>query len=418
MDYKILSLDGGGSWALIQVKALIDLYNSETTGHTVLRDFDMVAANSGGSIVLGGLVANMKLGDLLAFFKDPKRRESIFVKKWPHPSFIPTPRYRTDAKLGGLKEAFPRCCNLPMQDAVKDIPGKTSGKPVHLLIIGFDYDRNRARFFRSAPAQGANLGSGDPAQVPLVEAIHASSTAPVLYFDQPAVLPHDSGKRYWDGGVTGCNNPVLAAVTEAMVMQGRSKSVIALSIGTGTVCLAPPPPDPPDSNRALYSTLYAQGVLADVRKLASAIVDDPPDSASFIAHVMAGAVPPALPPLVDSRIVRMNPMVSPMGKPGNYTFPAENGSPTKEEQDTFTKLVGLDMDAIKDDEVEAIETFTNLWLKNKARNQAIRMKPTLERDGVGHELYLDAKEAWRKLGGELPGPPSSISSMVADESVG
>ena len=54
MTYRILSLDGGGSWALIQVRALIDMYGGGTTGHQVLQDFDMVAANSGGSVVLGG----------------------------------------------------------------------------------------------------------------------------------------------------------------------------------------------------------------------------------------------------------------------------------------------------------------------------------------------------------------------------
>jgi patatin-like phospholipase/acyl hydrolase len=58
MNYRILSLDGGGTWALIQVKALIALYDNEpaTSGHDVLRDFDLVAANSGGSIFLGGLL--------------------------------------------------------------------------------------------------------------------------------------------------------------------------------------------------------------------------------------------------------------------------------------------------------------------------------------------------------------------------
>jgi uncharacterized protein len=54
MSYRILSLDGGGTWALIQVKALIALYpgGAATPGLTVLNDFDLVAANSGGSIVL------------------------------------------------------------------------------------------------------------------------------------------------------------------------------------------------------------------------------------------------------------------------------------------------------------------------------------------------------------------------------
>ncbi|HEY6347215.1 MAG TPA: hypothetical protein VIY49_37465 [Bryobacteraceae bacterium] len=71
MNYRILSLDGGGTWALIQVKALIALYNGDdkTAAQTVLQDFDLVAANSAGSIVLGGLVENLTLGDLLGLFE-------------------------------------------------------------------------------------------------------------------------------------------------------------------------------------------------------------------------------------------------------------------------------------------------------------------------------------------------------------
>jgi hypothetical protein len=39
MVYRILSLDGGGTWSLIQVKALIALYSNDTSGHAVLREF-------------------------------------------------------------------------------------------------------------------------------------------------------------------------------------------------------------------------------------------------------------------------------------------------------------------------------------------------------------------------------------------
>jgi uncharacterized protein len=78
MNYRILSLDGGGTWALIQTKALIALYNDKTPGQSVLQDFDLVAANSGGSIVLGGLVENLTLGDLLGLFESQTVRESIY----------------------------------------------------------------------------------------------------------------------------------------------------------------------------------------------------------------------------------------------------------------------------------------------------------------------------------------------------
>jgi uncharacterized protein len=65
--HLILSLDGDAGWSIIQVKALIALYGLDTSGHTVLKDFDHVAANSGGSVILGGLVENLKLSELLAY---------------------------------------------------------------------------------------------------------------------------------------------------------------------------------------------------------------------------------------------------------------------------------------------------------------------------------------------------------------
>ena len=82
MSYRILSLDGGGTWALIQIKALIALYEkgADTLGHEVLNDFDLAAANSGGSIVLGALIENLTLGETLAFFMDETRRKSVFSK--------------------------------------------------------------------------------------------------------------------------------------------------------------------------------------------------------------------------------------------------------------------------------------------------------------------------------------------------
>lgn len=403
-NYRILTLDGGGSWALIEVMALIDLYGGNATGHGVLSDFDMVAANSGGSIVLGGLVEDMKLSDLLGFFLSQQKRESVFVEKWHVPN---TPKYRTDAKLRGLEAALPQRGGWLMPEAVRDIPGKSSGKPVHLLIVGFDYDRNRARFFRSAAASGPGLGDGDPAQVRVVDAIHASSTAPVMYFDAPAELPSDVGKRYWDGAVTGGNNPVLDAVTEAMVLlHERPRPIVALSLGTGTVCRPPQPQGAPDS--VLFATPYKQGLLADVEKLAGAIVDDPPDAASFLAHVMAGG-PPGLAAPADSRIVRMNPMVSPMGGPGSWRLPdgmSEAG---------FKTLVNLAMDAVAQDDVLAIQNLASLWLQDKARNQPIRMDAALAAE-VGHALYAQAKEAWALLGGAPP-PPGGSGGVLQPEAV-
>jgi patatin-like phospholipase/acyl hydrolase len=68
MSYKILSLDGGGSWALIQARILQDIYG-DIQGHELLRKFDLVIANSGGSLVLACLCNNMRLSEIISVFK-------------------------------------------------------------------------------------------------------------------------------------------------------------------------------------------------------------------------------------------------------------------------------------------------------------------------------------------------------------
>jgi hypothetical protein len=76
MGFRILSLDGGGTWALIEVRTLMKLYGNDATGHQVLKTFDLVAANSGGSLVLAGLVENLPLKEFLQYFMDENKRRS------------------------------------------------------------------------------------------------------------------------------------------------------------------------------------------------------------------------------------------------------------------------------------------------------------------------------------------------------
>ena len=251
MAYRILSLDGGGTWALIQVMALIRLYNSDTKkGHEVLADFDMAAANSGGAIVLGALLEDLSLGQIRDYFLDIKQRQSLFstggtsLDDLLHLADF-GPKYATKPKLLALERLMPKTGLTAMNTVTAGLRG-AGGDDLRVLIVGFDYDRERAVFFRSRQSGGPAWGNGDHAgTVTLAEAIHASSTAPVNYFDEPATFETEgTSGRYWDGGVTGQNNPVLAAVVEAVQAQQDPRNISALSIGTGTVCL----PDAADPN--------------------------------------------------------------------------------------------------------------------------------------------------------------------------
>ncbi|HEU5351437.1 MAG TPA: patatin-like phospholipase family protein [Terracidiphilus sp.] len=391
-SYRVLSLDGGGSWALIQVMALMKLHGENATGHEVLRKYDLVAATSGGSIVLGGLVEDLTLDALLDFFLSEEKRRSIFVEKELH---LPaTPKYRTEGKLEGLTAAFPLRGGMMMAEAAKGIVSENTGQPVHLLITGFDYDRNRGRFFRSAPASGAEWGDGDQTDVQMVEAIHASTNAPVLYFDVPAELASEPGKRYWDGGVSGCNNPVLAGVTEAVVLGNKPDAIAALALGTGSVML----PQRLQGAEPVY--LYAPGEksswLHDVKKMAESILDDPPDAASFLSHVMTGGRPP-LPPPADSRVVRMNPLVAPVrdDAAGNWRLP--DGMSAED----FEALTNMAMDAIEQEDVLKIQHLAALWTEDNVCNQPVRMNWTTQEVEIGQGRFSQAVAAWTLLRAEL-----------------
>ena len=79
MSYKILSLDGGGTWALIQASILQDLYG-DINGHEILKKFDLVIANSGGSLVLAAPCNDMKPSKIVAVFRNESERGKIFSR--------------------------------------------------------------------------------------------------------------------------------------------------------------------------------------------------------------------------------------------------------------------------------------------------------------------------------------------------
>jgi patatin-like phospholipase len=392
MGYRILSMDGGGSWALIEIRALIELYGNAATGHDVLKDFDLVVGNSGGAMVMGGLLENLPLKVLLGYYETESMRRTLFspTSKWYDRLLSGLigigPKYSTENKFAAIKQLLPNTGGLHLDQAAKG-RGR-GGADLDLLIIGFDYDANRSAFFRSAPTKGPEWGHGAKATATLAEAIHASTNAPVNYFDGPAVLP--SGGRYWDGGITGCNNPVLAGVTEAIGKGKDPGDVVALSIGTGTVVL--PPRDPADpKNSPFVQPPGDTGLLADIKRLATAIMDDPPDIATFLAYVMTGQDKGIKAPGITSRIVRINPQISPEGAPGSW------GPPGPLNTQQFIDMVKLDADVLDQYQVNKIIDYTKLWIAGDVPNQAIREDALTLAVELGHDKFKQAVGAWQQL---------------------
>lgn len=390
---RILSIDGGGSWALIPVQALIQIYGANTRGHEVLRNFDYVAANSGGSLVVAGLICDFTLAEVLALFKSSEKRTQVFAplslgakifRAIPR-LFKVGARYSTAGKLAGLT----RIMGGPGQQMLSKlvIPGRT-GNDVRFVFMAYNYDRDRASYLRSYKSQAGSIAT-QPSTATLVEAVHASTNAPINYFDEPAQLPPN--RRYWDGGLTGFNNPVLAAVSEAIANGAAAKDINVLSLGTATAIL--PLKGAGDTGPdEIYKAEINPGLLNDIRKAASTILQDPPDAHTFLAHLMLGGTLPKEACLAHpSAIVRMNPLIQPLRDANNaWVRPAQF---TAQE---FGDLVKMDIDAIQDSEVALIERLCNAWINGLVNNQAVRPAEDLSCE-IGYPTFADAMRAWKTL---------------------
>ena len=414
--YNILALDGGGSWALIQVRCLQALFGDKANGHEVLRRFDLVAANSGGSIVLAGLVANLPLSAILQIFLDPDARQHIFAPSH-HPfwylehglshltkGWVPDvgPRYITAQKLIGLQQHLPELVGLSLAEVPARVGGTDAKKP-HVLITTFDYTRQRSSFFRSnldSYGDSVNLEGQlfhtTPAHKPgkavlLLEAVHASSTAPVNFFDTTAeVTVNDQVSYLWDGGVAGYNNPVLASVTEALVNGVTPADVRVLSIGTGTqVYPVPGPGQTPAFEELLTRPIASEGFLSDVRKLASAVVGAPPDAASFVAFTTLN------PGFVradfqNQNFIRANPSVQP-SLLGDQWQP-----PTGFDASMIKAIRALELDAVGEEQVALIQKICDSWLADELPNQPIRASASLK-CLVGQSSFAEVKSLFQQI---------------------
>ena len=395
---RILSLDGGGTWSIIQVRALEAIYGADTPGHEILGHFDFAVANSGGSIVLGGLAAGLSPGQIATIFTDPANRRTIFVKRPFRLGQIFErlagigPRYLTAHKREAL---LAHLGAIPLETIVA-----ADGHRTHLVIVAFDYDRNRHFFFRSAPSPLV------PAvHCMLADAVHASTTAPVQYFDTPADVEVTIGLqapgrlRLWDGGVTGLNNPAAAALAEALASGADPAGIAVLSLGTAGVFL------PNTRNDHTVSPAYVvkagrPGLLNDLRKLATAVVDDPPDFASYVVHSALGGRSPTSPgeQITDTRVIRLNPAITPDWNRAIGKWDVGAGL----EEPAFTTLIGLDIDAVEPDKFALIEHLARQWIASEVRNQPILFNFHQDPNGpmsreIGHDTFGEALAAWRRL---------------------
>ncbi|WP_430412336.1 patatin-like phospholipase family protein [Kordia sp.] len=430
--YKILSLDGGGSWAILQVLTLKDIFlrkypNKEIKGHEVLRHFDLVIANSGGSMVLAALACNWTFDEIIRLFDDKTLRDKIFKKLNFRQRYFPAnlmrlfgvksvgTRYSTTAKKEALKNIL-RIDNdkelngVPLSELPKII-GKES---LEIVVTTFDIINKRAKLFRSnksSKARAEVIAKLDYfEQVSLVGAIHGSSNAPVNYFDFPAVLvPKIKGvknnrRRYlWDGALSGFNNPVMAGITEALANDVDRENIYVLSIGTGGKIVSDEDSD--NFRDQYYSTLLGKKVVrkengtinwnktkkkiglffrlfkgasfysSTISNLSQSILFEPQTWASFGAYTSLFSGKGSSEN--NKRFLRLSPQI----------VKDDNSN------ELINKLYDLDMDVTEQTEIELLKSCYDEWKKGNIRNEPVQWTKTIDGEYVfakGHQIFNEA----------------------------
>ena len=398
--YKILSLDGGGSWAIMQLLTLKDRYGN-MNGHQILNKFDLVIANSGGSIVLAALAEDYSIDKAISLFKEEKNRAAIFHKNRFKDRYFPVdylglfnagfgPKYSTKRKKEAFEHLFPQIDKIQMNELPKHI-GKDSLK---IIVATYDALNNRAKFFKSFSNHSATDDS-----VRLTQAINASSNAPVQYFDFPARFKAQGSDIFyelWDGALGGFNNPILAGIIEAYKLGVDLKTIRIVSLGTSNSLMSE------DAKKDFWN--WKQIALQFRRKKlrfstwkpqlnffketvlhqAKTILYQPPDTANYIAMMFLKA---ATGKDLNDQIIRLSPLI-------HYDVHTP-----KEIVPLVKDLYLLDMDLTKDEEIDKLITCFIAWKNGDIYNQPIEFRVERSNDLLflkGDKWYKDGMERWIK----------------------
>ena len=395
--YNILSLDGGGSWAILQLLTLKDKYG-DINGHHILREFDLVIANSGGSIVLAALAEDWKLSHALKLFQDKSIRERIFQANTFKERFFPVdylrllginigPKYSSIKKKVTFRDLFQEVDKRQMSELPKFI-GKES---LQLVVVTYDALNNRAKFFQSSGAHKPDYDS-----VTLTQAIDGSSNAPVQYFDFPIRFKARKSLVYfelWDGALGGFNNPILAGIIEAIKNNIPLTDIQVVSIGTGNKLIS-------QSEKDKYWKLKQDTIMMRKKKFAfgswktqfkyfmevvmnqsKTILYEPPDWANYVANIFLSR----LGKTSGSQIIRLSPLIH-----------IDSNTPASAKQ-LLETMYNLDMNLTEDRDIEKLVLCFDEWKKGNIGNQPLEFKVDRNNDVqyiVGDKTYDAAMARW------------------------
>ncbi|MEM6767548.1 MAG: patatin-like phospholipase family protein [Bacteroidota bacterium] len=400
--YKILSLDGGGSWSVLQLLTLQEKYGN-MSGHEILKKFDLIVANSGGSIVLAALSENYTLQEALDLFYKAENRSMIFSKNSFKEKFFPVgliqlrstfgPKYSTVRKKKAFEKLFPTVDTLPLSA----LPAHIGNPKLRIIIATYDALNNRAKFFKSYGSEKPTFDS-----VPITKAIHGSSNAPIQYFDFPAKFKAGNTNTWyylWDGALGGFNNPTVAALIEAIKADIPLDNIKMVSLGTGKKLMSV------EDKRDFYDNMditiqnrfykfrfsswkhQIAYFFSTVLNQAKTILYEPPDWANYVAMMFLRQ---AQNKDIPNNFIRLSPMIH-IGK----------GTP-EAVKPLLRKLYKLDMDLTRDEDVQLLTDAFTEWKAGNIKNQPIeyRLRHDKKKDEdeliyeTGDEYFRQAMDRW------------------------
>jgi hypothetical protein len=394
--YNILSLDGGGSWSLLQFLTLRERYGN-SKGHEILGKYDLVIATSGGSLVLAALCCNWDIDKCLSLFYEKQNRTLVFSKNSFWEKYFPAdfvglfgagPKYSVKKKYAGLKSLFSEIEAIPMED-LPDFIGKPSLK---LVVTTFDALHNKAKFFKSYGKEGKPFDS-----VNLIQAISGSTNAPIGYFDFPARIKAQRSERnfyLWDGALGGFNNPVAAGLTEAIKLGVSKEEINIISLGTSNKITS-------QRERKYFYLLYINVIKyrktkpglglkffgKTVINQAKTILYEPPDWANYMTYIWRFDNNLGQTSENKKRFIRLSPLLHRHSQDDN----------ANEIDHLINRLYDLDMDLTNDDDIELLNQCFEKWKIGEIYNQPIRTNLDTKGDvlhNLGHKYFKEAMADW------------------------
>lgn len=404
--YRILTLDGGGTFCLAQAMALKALFGAETPGRQVLSHFKLAAGTSGGAFVLAALAADKSPGEIVRLFLTESERERFFSRLPWHKRLLSVLsqgkigcRFSMESKRSFVESVAGNAAPRQLSDL-----GAEPGMP-ELLIIGYDYQFDRAKLLRSNPNSAAANYPREDGRISLLDAVNLSTHAPLNWFGGLARVADNTSPGFWDGALTGFNNPVQLAVCEAIANGVPRDHIGVLSLGSGHSMLLP---WDSASEPAFRVSAPKPMLLRDLTKVARAIIAEPPDADSYMAHLtlsqqvpVKGGAPQASP------IIRCTPLIHPVHDGKDWRPPPGFASPKE-----FGRLVRMDIAATADEDVRLIKLLCDNWIAGLSQNQAVRRAGgyfSLDRQGrwneqrcceIGYPRFADVQAAWQGMHNE------------------